>query len=486
MMSHFFTVLFILVQFLLVSVSAVYASKKSPVALVGDSTIRVKPGDPIHLLVGRASSGTTFIFSPGIHRIQLVQPKDAQSFIGEEGAILSGAEQLRGFVEDGNRWMLTGQRKRGGSHGICAKNADKTESSACQYSQELFIDGTLVEPAQNLASLQPGKWYFDLENERIYIADSPMGHTFELSVTTAAFVGSSQGVVIRGLTIEKFANPAQFGAIHNYSTPVQIGKGWVIEQNNIQLNHGTGIRADEEALVRKNYIHHNGQLGINAQGRSAIIEENEIAYNNTRRFDYYWEAGGTKFVRTVDMIVRQNYVHHNSGPGLWTDGYNSGVRYEDNVVEDNQGPGIFHEISYSAIITNNTVKRNGFSWGWYMGAGILIAASSDTEVRGNRVFDNANGIIAMQQDRGSGPQGVHQVKNVYVHDNRVAMAAGATGLGFDPKYTGVRSANGNRFDANIYELGKQTQPFVWLGKAMTKEEWVRQGQDKTGQFLPHP
>ena len=448
------------------------------------NTVTVNPGDPVHRLVNRAPPGTTFVFVTGLHRIQQIQPKDGQTFVGMNGATLSGAVELHGFMEEGSRWVLNQQPKRGGSHGECAKNPDRTESRACQYSQDLFIDGVVLRPVERLSDLKSGRWYYDQEKERIYIIDNPATHAVELSVTSAAFLASAQSVTIRGLTIEKFANPAQSGVIHNYSTASQIGKGWVVEQNNIMLNHGIGLRVDEGALVRNNHIHHNGQLGMAASGKAVRIEKNEISYNNTLGFRYWWEAGGSKFVRTQDLIVRQNHVHHNIGPGLWTDGYNIGALYEDNLVEDNHGPGIFHEISYNAVIAGNTVRRNGLVIDWYMGAGILIAASSDVEVKGNHVLDNANGIIAVQQDRGDGPQGLHQVKNVHVHHNHVVMPVGASGLAFDPKFTGTGTANDTRFDANTYELGAQRQPFVWLGKAMTKDQWVNQGQDPDGRFTP--
>ena len=77
-----------------------------------------------------------------------------------------------------------------------------------------------------------------------------------------------------------------------------------------------------------------------------------------------------------------------------------------NRVEDNVRMGILHEISYAIVIRNNTVRRNGFglsSWVW--GAGIVISSSSNAEVYGNIVEDNAGGIVGVQQNRGSGAHG---------------------------------------------------------------------------------
>ena len=110
------------------------------------------------------------------------------------------------------------------------------------------------------------------------------------------------------------------------------------------------------------------------------------------------------------------------------------------------------------MIKGNLVEGNGFAIGWYSGAGILIAASPNVEVKENRVINNANGIIAVQQDRGTGSYGPFEVKNVHVHDNRVVMAVGASGLAFDPKYTGDKTENGNRFEANTYEMGSSDKP----------------------------
>src|SRR4029078_1119664 len=60
------------------------------------------------------------------------------------------------------------------------------------------------------------------------------------------------------------------------------------------------------------------------------------------------------------------------------------VLYEHNVVERNLGAGIFHEISFQAVIRGNTVRHNGIADSeWFWGNDILIAASQDVEVYGN-------------------------------------------------------------------------------------------------------
>lgn len=93
-------------------------------------------------------------------------------------------------------------------------------------------------------------------------------------------------------------------------------------------------------------------------GSGVLVEDNEIAHNNTQGFDVGWEACGSKWWDTTDLTVRGNYSHDNAGLGLWTDFNNYRTVHEGNVVADNANGGIFHEISYDAT-TINRQPRHG-------------------------------------------------------------------------------------------------------------------------------
>ena len=203
-----------------------------------------------------------------------------------------------------------------------------------------------------------------------------------------------------------------------------------------------------------NTVVSNGQMGVAGIGAGALVQGNEIAYNNTMGFSAGWEAGGTKFVKTLDLVVRDNHVHHNAGPGLWTDIDNDRVLYEDNLVEWNDGPGISHEISFSAVIRNNQVHDNGLGFDiWLWGAQIMVQNSSGAEVYGNQVTvsaDGGNGIVIVNQARGS-----WETTDNYVHDNVIVYLGdtGMSGLGDDTSTDLSCSIEGNnRFDHNSYQL----------------------------------
>jgi parallel beta-helix repeat protein len=299
-------------------------------------------------------------------------------------------------------------------------------------------------------------------------------------------------VRIEGLVIQNYIPPKQRGAITAGRGRGDDTSGWVIQNCEIAYNQvGSGIRTGTKTQVLNNKIHHNDLLGVNGGGGdSLLIEGNEISHNNYRNmYTWGWELGGAKFTNARWLTVRNNFVHHNEGPGLWTDANSIFVLYEGNRVEDNTGQGIFHEISYDAIIRNNVIARNGWARPfWYYGSGIMVGHSPNVEVYGNTVQDNAHGIAGVQQDRSKWPAlyGPHLLKNFYVHDNIVTTTTGraaavADMTGSNAIFSGTYR---NRFKRNIYHLNGQATPFAWRGSVQSIAGWQQAGQDRTGTFYP--
>jgi len=452
----------------------------------GSSTVTgdyyVSPGQDIQAVLNTAAEGNTIVLRAGVHRMQTLTPKNRQVITGEPGAILSGARRLTSFVWDGSAWMIAGQTQQGPATTL--SDTCTAASPLCSYPEDLFIDNVLLKHVATRGELAPGRWYFDYGADQIYIADDPTGHVVETSVTPTAFEGLASSVTVRGLIIEKFASPTQRAALN------ASGPGWIYDRNEVRFNHAIGLRGGDGATVRNNNVHHNGAMGLAGSGADILVENNEIAFNNTNGYNAYWEAGGTKWVFTNRLVVRGNYSHDNHGPGLWTDINNINTLYENNRVEDNDLSGIFHEISYAAVIRNNTIARNGRvrpSPGWVDGAGILIAGSSDVEVYGNTLTDNFQGIAGLEGHRGSGAYGPWVLQNMNVHDNSVWQVAsmpngaGRTGV-IDTSGTGA-FFNNNWYARNTYHLGTNANYFIWMGRDMNEATWPTYQQDTTGTFI---
>ncbi|MEW2560870.1 right-handed parallel beta-helix repeat-containing protein [Streptomyces griseorubiginosus] len=179
-----------------------------------------------------------------------------------------------------------------------------------------------------------------------------------------AFSGSAPDVTISHLTVQGFVAPTDEGVVNHDSAD-----GWVIEDATIQHNSGAGLMAGARQQVRDSCLRDNGQYGMNAykgNGRitGLVVEGNEIVGNNTgdweRRKPGCGCTGGIKFWAVDGADVRGNWVHDNRGTGLWADTNNNDFLIENNVIEANDGAALIYEISYNAIIRNNTIRRNNW------------------------------------------------------------------------------------------------------------------------------
>jgi len=286
-----------------------------------------------------------------------------------------------------------------------------------------------------------------------------------------AFSSGAKGVSIINLEIRDYNTSSEWrGAV------VGMGGDWLIESCEIHHNRVAGIYLEKgDPVVRGNNIHHNGRSGLSVRYTDGgLLENNEIAHNNYKD-EWNWgiEGGGGKMWSTTDLVIRGNWSHHNHGPGIWTDYDNIGTVYEDNVLEDNYANGIFHEISYDAVIRNNVIRRNGFDHdGWLWGGGIMIASSQNVEVYGNVIEDNYNAISMTRQSRGSGEYGEWTLANNYVHDNTV-INSGLSGAAQDVHNDNIYHS-GIRYENNSYtgDVG-----WWWMNGEVSWSEWQSYGHD---------
>ena len=466
----------------------------------GASFVTIETTDEPNTIVQGAPAGSTFWFEPGVHRMTTaITPREGDSFHGGAGAVLSGAKVLSSWAVDGDTWKATGQTQQGS----VTAHSCAVGYPLCNRPEELFIDDVRMLHVASIGAVTTGTWHFDYDNDTIYIGDDPSGKTVETSFVNHAIWGNADNVTVKNLTVEKFANAAQTGAIWSERSGGD-GGNWLVEGCTVRLNHGVGIRVGYGAVVKGNTVTRNGQMGVaSVGGTGTLFEDNEISYNNEAGYDYGWEGGGSKFVGTDGLILRGNFVHHNYGPGLWCDIDNINTLYEDNIVEDNAHNGIFHEISYDAIIRNNVVNRNGLdvgtsSYGWVYGAGIFVSNSPNVEVYGNTVEGNLNGITAVNQNRGTGAYGAYELKNLYVHDNTVHMQWNPDHYNYDSPPLGYRSKSGvardtdydpfepeanNVFENNDYIVDADTSAswFAWANGERNWTQWTTTyGQDAGG------
>ena len=307
-------------------------------------------------------------------------------------------------------------------------------------------------------------------------ADAPVGQT---------------GTRILGGVFQHFGNASAPGSVG----PLVVRANGLVQGTEFRENYNAGLAVQgTNARVSGVYTHHNGRYGLvvtepcpgcpGPQG--VIIEDTEIAFNNTRKLATNGDAGGTKFSgRTSGMIVRRNEVHDNYGAGLWWDGYNTNAQVYGNHIYNNTNWGILWELSYGgARIHDNTLTNNGAGGANFFNNVQLLISCSDATVGGIEIYQNTIDGTAYPLGLLNHSGHPTRTRNVYVHDNVMTLRASTTRMG-------AYAANGlteffsaaanNRFDHNTYRVPNTAGAYwAWNGQTLTWSQWRGFGLDANG------
>ena len=354
---------------------------------------------------------------------------------------------------------------------------------ACIYAEKLFVDGIEYKQVVAISELEPGAFYFDYANDKIYLSEDPTSKYVEVTTGSGGLVGFSDAdsVVVRNLVFEKFGGAIIAGESRN---SIKAKSGWLVANNTFRYNSNKGV-TNYGGIVRNNHIHNNGRVGIVG---SNLIEGNLIEHNNTDGFDPNNDAGGSKFFRTLSLKLRGNYVRYNNGNGLWADADNKATLYENNILESNQGFGIYHEVGCNSLISNNVFQNNNKANAgkslWH-GAQLYIRTSMDMEIEKNLFIAGEESLHAIGLRGGDSQSysypncGNIQMRDYRVHHNWVNFTEGAL-VGF----VGADTSNLNFF-SNTYFFSDNLGRFFNNGGIgpIDFKAWQAAGYDLDSKFI---
>ncbi len=459
------------------------------------SGITVNAGtDSIRAAVASAPGGSTFCIKAGVHRFtSSVVARANDKFIGESGAVLSGAKVLTTFSREGSYWVALGQTQQEppfpafiGAYAVCAASAP-----GCIYPEKVFRNGQDLVQVTRLADMRSGAFYFDYASDKIYLYDDPTGQNIEATTGSGGIIGytnSGQGsVTVKNLVFEKFGGGDVSGSAHNALKAVE---NWRVENSEFRYVSNIAVTLFGSGLVRNNYIHHSGKYGLTGAG---TIEGNVVSFNNTDGFDPNNDTGGSKFHGTRGLVVRGNTAANNVGRAFWTDFDNLNTTYENNWVENNTEMGIFHEVSCAATIRNNLVRGNNAAMAGrslWNGGQIFLRSSKDTQITGNEVIAAGPGVHGISLRGGDAPLngpncGSIDLRNVTASNNVIRLDTSDL-HGTVGGAAGFANAYNVKFLGNTYYLQNLTGVYFWHDAArssMTKDQWLAAGQDVSGRFL---
>lgn len=455
----------------------------APPIHVSAAPVSVRVGDDLQGLIDRHPAGTTYRIGAGVHRLQSVVPQDGDRFLGEEGAVLSGAALLdpADFDPRGGRHVIDQQ-----THELPPRRPVMLEGRSREARpEELFADGDRLRHVQRLADVdRPNTWWFDYDADEIWVFDDPSDFaTLEVSIAPFAFGGDHvRDVLIRGLEVRNYASPAQGGAIEGRNSI-----DWTVDAVSAINNHATGIRLGPGMRVTRCLATGNGQLGVGGSGRTFVdpvvegpfhVSSCRLVGNHVLGYDWTWEAGGAKFTLVRGGVFANNLVSGHDGPGVWFDIGSRDVVVCANRIIDNV-MGVFIETSVGAFVYGNEIAENVRGSAGDANAAVYISESHDVWVTRNLAWGQTTGVRARQIDR---PDSALRLRGLHVNDND---------LGFSD-WSGVHVLDGDarvfvpgvvQFDDNVYRTDA-IAPLRWQQGFIDLSTWQGLGHDRRGAVLP--
>ena len=260
-----------------------------------------------------------------------------------------------------------------------------------------------------------GSFCHELDANVLYVwledGSDPNAHLMEVSVRPHIFKG--EGPKATGIRIAGFKMRHTSAAVHGITVKggmngaVETGpEKWIVEDCDVQWTGFVGIYiVGRDHLIRNNVFNCNGNSGINIGARhgpgpipagavlapveDVILERNVTSENDYRCFSPGWWSGGMKVIPFCKRIrVIGQTAERNRGPGIWFDSDCADVEISHCLSRDNDGHGIYIEISDRARIWNNIVLRNS--------AGLAVEGSFGSRVYNNLSAGNDYGLLLLR------------------------------------------------------------------------------------------
>jgi parallel beta-helix repeat protein len=461
------------------SLSATTAACPAPLPCTG---LAVAPGADLEALAAAEPAGTTFCIAPGTYRVRSeIQPRNGQEFIGTaSGVVITGGVRLSSFARSGGLWVASGTTTTAAYAAGSGFNGYLHPQAP--YANDVTVDGALLEKVgvrvggkvygQPESAVGAGAYFVDYDAGAVSLGSDPTGHDVEMGVANG-FSSAAADVAVKNVALELFTSGGidMRGSAH----------AWTIEDVSVTAAHDAGMKLLDGSLLEGGSIAWSGRYGLNAHGAGITVDGVDVSYSDAA--DYRDSvtggcvaAGGSKFVKTVGLVLRNSVFHDNVCNGIWLDVDTYDSTIVGNTSVRNQDDGIRIEVSHKMVIAGNTVQDNG---GW----GIYLSSAPDADVSGNTVVNNGGGAIVLNWSGRTSPAttyGSYATSNTNVHDNTMSLSSSGQVVGIlDKTGTGYpySAAANNRFHANHYVLPDAAWRCFHLDVKMPWSAWRTAGMD---------
>jgi len=329
-----------------------------------EGSVIVSPQQDLEDLVTSSDPGTTFYLMSGRYRLVTLRPKEGMTFIGENGAILTGEDvveyaflptadnvTIRNLVVEHYASPVQMGAIRAGGH----KPPDQTTGWVIEDCEIRYNHGGGIRTGDDMLAI--GNY---------------VHHNGQIG-----FVGIANNSLIADNEIAYNNTRGVSAGFEAGGTKFVLSDGLVIRGNYVHHNDGKGLWTDIDninVIVENNLVEHNAQAGIMHEiSYRAIIRNNIVRFNAIGDpVRWLWD-GGIVIANSPDVEVYGNTVEDNRGGiaaiqqdrgsgrhGAWN---TTNLYVHDNQVKLLEGrTGLAQDIGDTTYFTlkNNRFERNDY------------------------------------------------------------------------------------------------------------------------------
>jgi len=368
---------------------------------VWGSTLQVSPTGPFRTIqsaINSAKDGDTILVHAGTYReaVQIAGDGLAITAAPDAQVIITGADPIptAEWVRESGKpiWRHTPWMYHGPTH------PNDEFHRLIGRTEQVIADGKLLRQTLTVDEMRPGTFCADVQAKTLFVwlpdGGDPAHARLEASVRPVLLSITGSRNTVSHLRFRYASNAAQRAALSIE------GSQNVAEDCTVEWTNGNGaMLGGERNVARRIVSRFNGQMGMSGHGAGNRMENCALEDNNVKGYSKGWEAGGIKIALSRGFQIVRCTAVRNDGAGFWFDIDNRDERIERSYAAENNGPGIFVEISETAVVRNNLCVRNGLkdergSWGH---AGILLGEAMRCVVEHNVCAGNRTGIEVRQQ-----------------------------------------------------------------------------------------
>jgi len=357
--------------------------------------------------ISAASSGQTVVLRGGSYHESVTIPTGKTLTIqpyNNEIAWLDGSSVVTGWAADSGRWRLDNWTAEFDASPTYTRGApDNQEDNwgfvdpdypMAAHPDQVWIDDVAQAQVGSLDELGAGEFYVDYDTNRLYLGSDPTGRTVRASDLSKAISVRSDGSVLRGFGVGRFApSVPDMGAV---TMEKPNGK---VENMVFVDNATTGLSLLATDLKVTNITSaRNGLLGVHANYADRLTATGISALsNNLEHFNSSPVSGGFKITRSRGLTISGGQFRDNLGPGLWLDESTYDSKISGNKMINNRSHGISVELSSTAVLVNNLIMDND-------GYGMKINDTSQVRIWNNTLTGNNRPINIVQDARRASDQ----------------------------------------------------------------------------------